>query len=411
MINGVAPVQALTPVERAIVFSMEQYSRDQLVQVGRFMADNNSPDSVFERVKFPIQPDLPLLSQIRDTTTTSELTDIIVYGTFNQIFAWISSQNRDPDFFHTALRVLNGFIRRAEPAEIDLVVCMLITAFLNDPKLQLTDEIYDAIMSHIAADYHLSGALAPTFRALAARVMASQLTKRNEFLGICRDLVNASRPFILLTGRGSFMSLFPCHIEVLDRRAVEFLCFVGALRIPISSEVQTCFEVLPRAILAFVEASDPLHAYFRPDETPPLVLAPPTLDCRFLTGSRMTFNASLVCPSELVETKAVGSILDLLPDRFKSSILQRLPKLLKKVNRRYLDAFLRVFGDLMSSLTHSKFCFDMFAIYLYFSSNLSQKVGYSKILFSPNVFHRDYSGLGSSPIRLRSSETSSSRCA
>jgi hypothetical protein len=145
-ISGVAPVQALSPTERATIAGIQQYPKDQLKQIVHFLADGNPVENVFKAVKFPNAPDLDLLMRLHQEVSRSGTTDILLYGVYHQIFAWVAAETRDPIFFITSVKLLHHFLPRGNPLELNLVARLLIGAFLNDSTLHLTEPIHTTII-------------------------------------------------------------------------------------------------------------------------------------------------------------------------------------------------------------------------------------------------------------------------
>jgi hypothetical protein len=399
-LSGVAPIQSLAPIERSIIFATKQYTKEELMQVARCLADGHETDVVLRRVKFPNPPDHGLLVKIREAILKSGVTDIIIYGVFHQIFAWIACEQRDPEFVALALRIVTFFVHRADATEMDVMLRLLINAVLGDIGLDFSEKIYQAAIAHIAVNTHLTAEFAPTFRAFAIRVLASRLPQRGAFLRACREFVTHPRPWLVVK---TFVGLFRVYIELLDRPAIDFICFVGGVETQIGPEVRGCFEILPRALLALVKSGTPVHGFFEPDEAPELALVPPVLECVFLSHSKMVFNSSLVCPADLVETSRVESVRSILPEIFTFSGLTSLPRSLAAVSPQYVDAFFLSFQDLLLDLTHADYYLDLFTIYLYFADELAEivsLVSYAKGLLSTTIFHRKYSFFGEMPEEI-----------
>jgi hypothetical protein len=181
-ISGVAPVQALSQVERATIAAIQQYPKDQLKQIVRFLADGNPVENVFKTVKFPNEPDLDLLMRLHQEVSRSGLTDILIYGVYHEIFAWVAADTRDPIFFVTSIKLLRSFLSRGDPLELNLVARLLIGAFLNDPTLHLTEPIHTSIVGFLDSSRKLSADFAPVFNKLAVKVLEELPAIQQPFL-------------------------------------------------------------------------------------------------------------------------------------------------------------------------------------------------------------------------------------
>jgi hypothetical protein len=126
------------------------------------------------------------------------------------------------------------------------------------------------------------------------------------------------------------------YVRQLDQSALEFLALLGGLEIREFAKLRICFKEIPPAICRLVMLSNPKNPTYEVDTEPEIELITPPFDCEFKKDSEMVFNASVVCPNELVQTTH-HDLNELIPETFAVSAVSDFPNLLETVSRRYID--------------------------------------------------------------------------
>jgi hypothetical protein len=360
LVSGVAPIQSLSPGERAVISQLKQYTLDELRQVIVYLTNGNDTYRVFQIVTYPNSPNRALLTRIYEDIFRNGLSDVLMYGAFHEMFAWIAASAIDIDFFATSFFLLNNFVTHADPLELSVVAELLIDAYLHQPNFEMSSALLGAIHSHVMSNPNLPASFSHVFRSFAVHALQSPV--HTTFLRSCEDLAIAKRPFLILTDDDAFTELITPYVKDLDEIAIEFLCLVGSLAIPVSTSTRDCFEALPMAIYRLVSSVEPKHQFFEKDLDALLTFVAPSLHCEFEVESRMVFNSSVVCPQELVETTHV-EFEAVLPAIYLEHSISHLPVCLAKVQRRYLEIVFLTFVDWLTNSTDSKYYFDMFAIF------------------------------------------------
>jgi hypothetical protein len=210
------------------------------------------------------------------------------------------------------------------------------------------------------------------------------------------------RPFLMLGDDDCFTTVLIPLVDFLNINAIHILCIAGSLPLSVSREMKTGFKSIPRAILASLQTNPPKNGFFDVDEVAaePLVAKP--LRCCVLGASQMVFNEAALVPKDLVETKP-ANLLDSLPQSFLSANVKTLPGMLSKVNPDYLEAVFDAYRDLLAQSTKSEYYLDLFAIFLYLTSGLSEFIAFqanSKAFLSPVIFNPRYSIFGENPRQI-----------
>jgi hypothetical protein len=264
-IIGVAPVQALTNVERAVIDTIHQCNKDDLKKIVRELADGKPVDDTFTIVTFPNPPHPELLTQIHNEVFHSGVTHILIYGLYHEVFAWLAASEPTFEFFMVSMHLLSAFIPRTDPMELNLVARMAINAFLRDSSLTLTDEVYTSIINFIKASRHIGIDFTKVFRRFAQRVLSDLPRMQKGFLEICAVFISEARPFVQLSGDDSFASVLGDLINALNLGAINLLCLAGSLQLPIFPEMITQFEAIPGGVLRLLTGKPPT-SFFRDSE-------------------------------------------------------------------------------------------------------------------------------------------------
>jgi hypothetical protein len=291
-ISGVAPVQALSAVERATIAAIQQYPKEDLKQIVRFLAGGNSVYDVFLHVKFPNEPDFALLRRIREEISRSGRTNILIYGVYHELFAWIAADVRQPEFFLLAFELLQGFIPRADPMELHFVATFMANAFLNDSRLILTEAVYTSIINFLCSSRKMGIDFTGVFRLFSIKVLHELPALELPFLKLCEQFMLERRPYLQLSGEDNFVSVLSGLLDSLKLSALQFLTKAGGLPLPIVPEMESLFQALPMGILNFLKSTTLQNGFYEPDQEPSLSLDINPLDCRFITSPRMTYDCS-----------------------------------------------------------------------------------------------------------------------